>query len=795
MPPPPHKKQRQSLTTPINPFSTPIAAPSPAPKPESPTAAEDDTKSPPPSTNPRLKADPNDPKHRRTLFIRSLPPSTTTEALTALFSQSRPIKHATAVLDTATGQCKGYGFVTYADAEDAEAARGEFHGFTLKGELGEEVEEEVDEQGRKKKGRRLRVEVAEPRRREKTSKVLPGVDGEEGEEADGVRAKREDAAKEKRLARDLETGSKVIVRNLPWSVKSGEQLGKYFEKFGKVKGAVVPKKNGGLLQGFGFVTFKSRKAAEKAIKEANGVEIEGRSVAVDWAVQREVWKGLEEKNEEEEEDGGVEVKTEDEDEGEMDEVDGVDAGLDEDTDGEGENDDDEAFEDEEDEEDQEEDRSSTLFIRNLPFTATDEDLEEVFRPFGAVRYARVVMDYATARPKGTGFVCFYEVSDADECLRHAPRHIVQKHDEKTKPTSMSVLQDETLDPTGRYTLDGRVLHVSRAVDKREANRLTEHGVAQRFNRDKDRRRLYLLQEGTIRTDSELWQRMSPTERQLRDASVKQRKTLIESNPSLHLSLTRLSIRNIPRSVTSMDLKQLAREAVVGFATDVKEGKRQRLSKEELSRGGEEMREAERVRRESKKGIVKQAKIVFEGREGGKVEEKSGAGRSRGYGFIEYHTHRNALMGLRWLNGHLIDYKALSTVKEGKGKPDKEVLEDRKKRMIVEFAIENAQVVQRRKEKEDKARERSKLGNPNEEAMGGDKSRNGKGGKFDKKNGKNGKFDKKDSKFDKKRKRGNEDEEKSEGKQEEDEKLAKRARIIQKKRMMRRAKKNGKPFKV
>ena len=48
------------------------------------------------------------------------------------------------------------------------------------------------------------------------------------------------------------------------------------------------------------------------------------------------------------------------------------------------------------------------------------------------------------------------------------------------------------------------------------------------------------------------------------------------------------------------------------------------------------------------------------------------------------------MGLRWLNGHAL------TSDSGK-----------KQRVIVEFAIENAQVVARRKENEEKARVRSK----------------------------------------------------------------------------------------
>jgi nucleolar protein 4 len=235
-----------------------------------------------------------------------------------------------------------------------------------------------------------------------------------------------------------------------------------------------------------------------------------------------------------------------------------------------------------------------------------------------------------------------------------------------------------------YTLDGRVLQISQAVSREEAARLTESGVAARQGKDKDKRRLYLLSEGTISANSPLYAALAPTEVKMRDQSAAQRKKLIQSNPSLHLSLTRLAIRNIPRGINSKDLKALAREAVVGFATDVKEGRRQPLSKEEVARGGAEDKEAEHKRREKGKGVVKQAKIVFENKQGSKVAEVDDAGKSRGYGFIEYSSHRWALMGLRWLNGHAVDNAA------GKSQ-----------RLIVEFAIENAQVVARRRDQQGK----------------------------------------------------------------------------------------------
>jgi nucleolar protein 4 len=223
--------------------------------------------------------------------------------------------------------------------------------------------------------------------------------------------------------------------------------------------------------------------------------------------------------------------------------------------------------------------------------------------------------------------------------------------------------------------------------------------------DKDKRRLYLLSEGNIPSTSPLYDQLVASEIKLREESARQRLNVIKGNPSLHLSLTRLSIRNLSHNITSKALKALARKAVVGFATDVKMGVRQPLSKEEIQRGGPILKEAEKARKAKGKGVVKQAKVIFEGKEGRKVSETSGAGRSRGYGFIEYTSHRWALMGLRWLNGRALD----EITEHGRGPHiSREEFKDQKRRLIVEFAIENSQVTGRRQEREIKARERSQV---------------------------------------------------------------------------------------
>ncbi|KAI8942715.1 hypothetical protein NX059_000763 [Plenodomus lindquistii] len=636
---------------------------------------------------------------RRQLFVRGLALTVTTEDLTNHFSESYPIKNALVVLDKETRESKGYGFVTFADVEDAQRAKEELNNSELK-------------------GKKIKVDVAEARQRE----------GEEKRPKAGDRAKAERAQQIK----EAQT-PKLIIRNLPWTIKTPEDLQKLFRAYGKVNFVNLPKKPNGELRGFGFVSLRGRKNAEKAIRELNGKEVDDRPIAVDWAVDRDTWQGLQKteqegdeaqpgagEEDEEMEDAESSVVSEDDDNSEAEHSEDEDMD-DSNTDYEdiSEDDEDGGIDLDEEEDNKPKREEYTIFIRNLPFTVDDERLKEHFQQFGGVRFARVVVDRETERPKGTGFVSFFAEEDMINCLKGVPRVKLQKRnldkkDGSTITVTHSVLEDAEADPTGRYTIDGRILQLSRAVDKNEATRLTTEGAAQRFNRDKDKRRLYLLSEGTIASNSPLYQQLSPSEIKMREESATMRRKQIQENPSLHLSLTRLSIRNIPRSITSKDLKQLARSAVVGFAADVKSGKRNKLNREETIRGGQEMLVAEKMRKKKGKGIVKQAKVVFETPAGSKVAEDTGAGRSRGYGFIEYYTHRNALMALRWLNGHAVDYKVKGETPKSKAKA-KEMLEDKRKRLIVEFAIENANVVSRRSDREEKSRDPAAKSRPEDEA--------------------------------------------------------------------------------
>ena len=52
-----------------------------------------------------------------------------------------------------------------------------------------------------------------------------------------------------------------------------------------------------------------------------------------------------------------------------------------------------------------------LYIGNLPYSMTDEGLEEAFAPHGELASARVIIDRDTGRSRGFGFV---EYSSDDE---------------------------------------------------------------------------------------------------------------------------------------------------------------------------------------------------------------------------------------------------------------------------------------------------------------------------------------------------------------------------------------------
>jgi nucleolar protein 4 len=170
------------------------------------------------------------------------------------------------------------------------------------------------------------------------------------------------------------------------------------------------------------------------------------------------------------------------------------------------------------------------------------------------------------------------------------------------------------------------------------------------------------------------------------------------------------------------LKRLAIHAVRAFETEVKNGARTALSEDELAEPvpdddntAADVRRGTHMKKHGRNTGVKQTKIV---RQQDRIDSVTGKGRSKGYGFLELEKHADALRVLRWANNNLEVGKLFAEwwkeeledlvkaekkkekTEEGRIERLKQEIEngpEKKPRgsLIVEFSIENIQVVKRR----------------------------------------------------------------------------------------------------
>ncbi|KAJ1565174.1 RNA recognition motif-containing protein, partial [Nowakowskiella sp. JEL0078] len=535
---------------------------------------------------------------------------------------------------------------------------------------------------------------------------------------------------------------KLIIRNLALTITS-DKLKEIFSKFGDVIECTIPTKPGRegttIIRGFGFIHFKNVEDAKKAMDKINGTKIFGRLVAVDWALPKDQYDQIAiEEDSNNAQDNTFKESEDQESESNEGEDDDINQFMDMDVQEEVQTDDDDDENDDKDEDNVDivyetetkatepkkpsylsasVNEGSTLFIRNLSFESTEEDLFEKFKPFGRLRFARVVRDNL-GKSRGTGFVCFHEKESADQCLSQynaatAVIDTMQLSSEGSKfANKSSILVPEpsaTNTLTQKFTLDTRFLTLALAVERETAQKLTVDRASQR--RKEDKRNLYLMREGVIFPDTPAAQHIPPSEMSRRMKSFSERKRVLSTNTNLKVSKTRLSIRNLDLKVEDGGLKSAARRAVDSFWAEVKEGKRKGFEKEvldEMLENGWKLVNNQMVR--NRKPKITSAKVR---KDLNRIDKTTGKARSLGYGFIEFQDHADSLACLRWMNNNpdsFIDPSQINpSSSASKPKKDKsnqtieapQEVERKKKSPIVEFAIDNMVVIKRLKERVEK----------------------------------------------------------------------------------------------
>ncbi|CAM9304033.1 unnamed protein product [Pylaiella littoralis] len=563
----------------------------------------------------------------------------------------------------------------------------------------------LEENGRKylPSGRIARVVCAG---KEGTRKIITGIDGHTVH-GQTLRARRlmeivpgHDVRQQKQ--------QRLIVRNLNFHAKE-EDLAKAFSEFGPLAEVHIPtvrvtsqKRISGTdkqetvtesrSRGFGFVQFLCPRDAARVVKDHGVLKVCGRDAAVDYSITKEKYNALKqgapstpavagddakEATGEEDTDGG----------GGGGGGDGMDVSSDEeDAAGEDGDDGDDGDDDSDDDEEEQKEggpdagtgvgratqrqqrapdvnHGCTIFVRNVAFDCGQKEVKERFSEFGDVRLALLVKDRATGMPRGTAFVKFSKRDDADRCLAAAIG--------ATDPT-------HARDSGGSCIfLGSRALHVTRAVDREEAGRLTV-GAQKRVGH-KDKRNLYLSDEGLVLEDSGAAEGAAKSDMEKRVLARKDKKNKLK-NPIFFVSPTRLSVRNLGRHVTDGKLKSMAAAAArAGVQAGRANPQDVRLY---LEAQGEDFAAITPKRLHippvTANSVVK-VKIIRDMDKKPSTDDPSELHPSKGYGFVEFAHHGQALAALRHMNNN----PAFSGQARSEG-----VAKGESSRLIVEFSVEN-----------------------------------------------------------------------------------------------------------
>lgn len=182
------------------------------------------------------------------IYVKNFPPTTTDESLREMFAEFGEIKSCCVEKDE-EGKSKGFGFVCFADFDDAERAVKAMHGK----DMGEKTLYCNRAQRKEERQEELKQRL-EKQRAERQSKYVPGVN--------------------------------LYVKNLDDTIDD-ERLKEAFSHYGPITSAKVMTDASGRSKGFGFVCFTQPDQAARAVTEMSGALVGSKPLYVALAQRKE----------------------------------------------------------------------------------------------------------------------------------------------------------------------------------------------------------------------------------------------------------------------------------------------------------------------------------------------------------------------------------------------------------------------------------------------------------------------------------------------------------------------------
>lgn len=345
--------------------------------------------------------------------------------------------------------------------------------------------------------------------------------------------------------------ARICVRNLPYKAKEHE-LKKHFSPYGEIEEVCMLKRSDGKLVGCAFVQYKKVNDAVKAVKETKNKKFMDRPLRVEFALSKQDYarkKGMKQEPEvKQEEIVKKEVAVEEKPIRKGPRRSANDAGD-----------------------------GKTLFIKNLPFDTTDEELGKIMAQFGSQEYALTNREPVSGHSKGTGFVRFRSKESADLCLQN----------------------------TGKIQVKDFTLDVFPAMSRHDAKQKHEED---KKKEPKDTRHLYLMKEGVILAGSSSAEGVSQSDMAKR-LHLERTKAQMLKDLNRFVARERLTIHNLPEKYDDKKLRGMV-----------------------VQQTGE---------------TPKECRIMRENRP---TKDYPG-GNSKGFGFLSFETHEQALKVLRKLNNN------------------------------------------------------------------------------------------------------------------------------------------------